>query len=63
MTETWCLTFMVYRVVELYMYVCIAVKAVRDEQTQQLLLCIAYIFEVLTNERGPQHQVYRLVGH
>jgi len=42
---------------------CAAVKVVREEQTQQLLMCIAYVFEVLTSERtGPQHHVYRLVG-
>ena len=42
---------------------CIAVKVVREETSQQLLLCVAYVFEVLTNDRAPQHQVYRLVGH
>jgi len=42
---------------------CVSMKAVREEQSQELLLCIAYVFEVLTTERGPRHQVYRLVGH
>jgi len=41
---------------------CVAVQAVTDEQSQQPLLCVAYVFEVLTAERGPRHQVYRLVG-
>jgi len=44
--------------------VCVNVQAVREESSGELILCVAYVFEVLTNHRpAPQHLVYRLVGH
>lgn len=32
-----------------------------NRDTQELLLCTAYVFEVSTSERGAQHHIYRLV--
>ncbi|EHB12707.1 Transcriptional enhancer factor TEF-4 [Heterocephalus glaber] len=34
---------------------------VTNRDSQELLLCTAYIFEASTSERGAQHHVYRLV--
>ncbi|XP_072889963.1 transcriptional enhancer factor TEF-1-like isoform X2 [Hemitrygon akajei] len=36
-------------------------QVVTNRDTQELLLCIAYVFEVSTSEHGAQHHVYRLV--
>lgn len=36
-------------------------QVVVHRDTQETLLCIAYVFEVSTNEHGAQHHVYRLV--
>uniref|UniRef100_A0A2K5KF41 TEA domain-containing protein n=1 Tax=Colobus angolensis palliatus TaxID=336983 RepID=A0A2K5KF41_COLAP len=37
------------------------VEVVTNRDTQELLLCTAYVFEVSTSERGAQHHIYRLV--
>lgn len=36
-------------------------QVVTNRDTQELLLCIAYVFEVSTSEHGAQHHTYRLV--
>ncbi|XP_075695988.1 transcriptional enhancer factor TEF-4 isoform X1 [Rhinoderma darwinii] len=36
-------------------------QVVTNRDTQELLLCIAYVFEVSTSEHGAQHHIYRLV--
>ncbi|VDI62783.1 transcriptional enhancer factor, partial [Mytilus galloprovincialis] len=36
-------------------------QVVSNRDTQETLLCIAYVFEVSTNEHGAQHHIYRLV--
>ncbi|KAJ8790745.1 hypothetical protein J1605_021173 [Eschrichtius robustus] len=36
-------------------------QMVTNRDTQELLLCTAYVFEVSTSERGAQHHIYRLV--
>ncbi|KAF0872396.1 TEAD2 factor, partial [Crocuta crocuta] len=36
-------------------------QVVTNRDTQELLLCTAYVFEVSTSERGAQHHIYRLV--
>ncbi|XP_072127783.1 transcriptional enhancer factor TEF-1-like isoform X4 [Mobula birostris] len=36
-------------------------QVVTNRDTQELLLCVAYVFEVSTSEHGAQHHVYRLV--
>jgi hypothetical protein len=36
-------------------------QVVVDRETQETLLCIAYVFEVSTSEHGAQHHIYRLV--
>lgn len=36
-------------------------KVVRNRDSQELLLCMAFVFEVSANKRGAQHHVYRLV--
>uniref|UniRef100_A0A8C8YXE6 TEA domain-containing protein n=1 Tax=Prolemur simus TaxID=1328070 RepID=A0A8C8YXE6_PROSS len=36
-------------------------QVVTNRDTQELLLCTAYIFEVSTSEHGAQHHIYRLV--
>ncbi|XP_004869394.1 transcriptional enhancer factor TEF-3 isoform X2 [Heterocephalus glaber] len=36
-------------------------QVVTDRDTQETLLCIAYVFEVSASEHGAQHHIYRLV--
>ncbi|GIY02506.1 hypothetical protein CEXT_495462 [Caerostris extrusa] len=36
-------------------------QVVTSRDTQETLLCIAYVFEVSTSEHGAQHHIYRLV--
>ncbi|XP_043915272.1 transcriptional enhancer factor TEF-1-like isoform X2 [Protopterus annectens] len=36
-------------------------QVVTNRDTQELLLCIAYVFEVSTSEHGAQHHTYRLI--
>uniref|UniRef100_A0A8C4R704 TEA domain family member 1b n=1 Tax=Eptatretus burgeri TaxID=7764 RepID=A0A8C4R704_EPTBU len=36
-------------------------QVVSSRDTQETLLCIAYVFEVSTSEHGAQHHIYRLV--
>jgi len=40
-------------------FVCLQV--VSNRETQETLLCTAYVFEVSTSEHGAQHHIYRLV--
>jgi len=39
----------------------VSLQVVVHRDTQETLLCIAYVFEVSTNEHGAQHHIYRLV--
>lgn len=36
-------------------------QVVTNRDTQETLLCTAYVFEVSTSEHGAQHHIYRLV--
>jgi transcriptional enhancer factor len=36
-------------------------QVVTNRETQETLLCTAYVFEVSTSEHGAQHHIYRLV--
>uniref|UniRef100_A0A2K5CLE4 Transcriptional enhancer factor TEF-4 n=1 Tax=Aotus nancymaae TaxID=37293 RepID=A0A2K5CLE4_AOTNA len=36
-------------------------QVVTNRDTQELLLCTAYVFKVSTSDRGAQHHIYRLV--
>ncbi|XP_064397337.1 transcriptional enhancer factor TEF-1-like isoform X2 [Halichondria panicea] len=36
-------------------------QVVTNRDTQDTLLCLAYVFEVVTNDDGPKHRVYRLI--
>nr|XP_056719331.1 transcriptional enhancer factor TEF-4 [Euleptes europaea] len=35
-------------------------QVLRDQETQELLLCVAFVFEVSASERGAQYHIYRL---
>nr|XP_034990639.1 transcriptional enhancer factor TEF-4 isoform X3 [Zootoca vivipara] len=35
-------------------------QVLRDQETQELLLCVAFVFEVSASENGAQHHIYRL---
>lgn len=36
-------------------------QVISNKETQETLLCIAFVFEVSTSEHGAQHHIYRLV--
>merc|ERR1712008_399717 len=36
-------------------------QVISNRDTQETLLCIAFVFEVSTSEHGAQHHIYRLV--
>ena len=36
-------------------------QVITNRDTQETLLCIAFVFEVSTSEHGAQHHIYRLV--
>lgn len=36
-------------------------QVVTNRETQETLLCLACVFEVVTNTDGPKHRVYRLI--
>lgn len=36
-------------------------QVVTNRETQETLLCLAYVFEVVTDNEGPKHRVYRLI--
>eukprot|EP00731_Ephydatia_muelleri_P029742 Em0021g265a len=36
-------------------------QVVTNRDTQETLLCLAYVFEVCTDDSGPKHHVYRLI--
>lgn len=36
-------------------------QVVTNRETQETLLCVAYVFEVSTSEHGAQHHIYRLI--
>ena len=39
----------------------ISFQTVTNRDTQETLLCIAFVFQVSTSEHGAQHHIYRLV--
>lgn len=39
----------------------ISLQVISNKETQETLLCIAFVFEVSTSEHGAQHHIYRLV--
>ena len=36
-------------------------QVVSNRDTQETLLCLAFVFEVCSNDDGPKHHVYRLI--
>lgn len=44
-----------------YLIVLSFYQVVTNRETQETLLCTAYVFEVSTSEHGAQHHMYRLV--
>lgn len=54
----------VYRVgvIRFQHLVCVCLwQVVTNRETQETLLCTAYVFEVSTSEHGAQHHIYRLI--
>lgn len=47
----WCYEFMIS----------FSFQVVTNRETQETLLCIAFVFEVSTSEHGAQYHVYRLI--
>ena len=39
----------------------LSLQVITNRDTQETLLCIAYVYEVSTSEHGAQHHIYRLV--
>lgn len=52
-----CESFCVFRLLIAFFFE----KVVSNRDTQETLLCTAYVFEVSTSEHGAQHHIYRLV--
>jgi transcriptional enhancer factor len=46
---------------EVNLIVLCSLQVVTNRDTQETLLCIAYVFEVSTSVHGTQHHIYRLV--
>lgn len=44
-----------------FMCLCVNSQVVTNRDTQETLLCIAFVFEVSTSEHGAQHHIYKLV--
>ena len=40
---------------------CFGLQVVTNRETQEVLLCLAYIFEVSAERSGSKHRIYRLV--
>ena len=40
---------------------CCLLQVLSNRETQETLLCLAFVFEVSTSEHGAQHHIYRLV--
>lgn len=38
-----------------------SLQVISNKDTQETLLCIAFVFEVSTSEHGAQHHIYRLI--
>lgn len=36
-------------------------QVISNKETDETLLCVAFVFEVSTSEHGAQHHIYRLV--
>lgn len=36
-------------------------QVIQNQDTQETLLCISFVFEVSVSENGAQHHIYRLV--
>lgn len=40
---------------------CFTPQVISNKETDETLLCVAFVFEVSTSEHGAQHHIYRLV--
>ena len=53
--------FLLYHILTKTVYIFFKFRVITNRDTQETLLCIAFVFEVSNSEHGAQHHIYKLV--